>query len=79
MAVVSNTPAPSAQAIFASRLMELVVCFLYVAQADCRQYCGEDTPGCLAERYGFSEGLAGCGAVSREEVGIPHRPVSVST
>src|SRR5262245_58343556 len=58
--------------------MELVVCLLYVAQADCRQYSGEDIPGCLAERYGFSIGLAGRSTVSLEIVGITQRPVSVS-
>ena len=31
------------------RQVELVVCFLYVAQADRRQDGGEDIPGCLAE------------------------------
>src|SRR5215510_6825048 len=55
--------------------MELVVCFLYVAQADCRQYSGEDI---LAERYCFSIGLASRGAVSLKIVGRSKRPVSVS-
>src|SRR5439155_23161116 len=60
------------------RQMELVFCFLDVAQADCRQYGGEDIPGCVTEGYGFSKGVAGCGAVSVEEIGIAQRPVSVS-
>ena len=37
------------------RQSELVFCFLYVAQADGRQYGGEDIPGCLAERDGFGK------------------------
>ena len=48
------------------RLIELVICFLYVAQTDGCQDGGEDSPGCLAERYGFRKGLAGCGTVSLE-------------
>ncbi len=53
------------------RRIKLVVYFLYVTQADCRQYSCEDIPGCLTERYGFHISLAGCGTLSPEKVGIP--------
>src|SRR5688572_13485934 len=56
-------------------LIELVVCFLNIAQADRRQYCREDSPGCLAERYGLSKCPAGGGTISLQGVRIPHSPV----
>jgi hypothetical protein len=51
--------------------VELVACFLHVAQADGRQDNGEDIPGCLAESNGFGIGPAGRGTVSLEHVGNP--------
>src|SRR3989440_8779241 len=61
------------------RRIELVVCFLYVAQADGRQDGGEDIPSCLAERDAFSIGPAGGSTISLEERGKPQCPVSGST
>ena len=58
------------------RQIELVVYFLYDTEGDGRQDGGEDIPRCLAERYGFSQRLAGSGAVSLQEVSKPQRPAS---
>lgn len=60
------------------RQIELVVCFLYGAQADCSHYGGDNIPRRLADRYGFGIGPAGRGAVSLEMVGISQLPGSES-
>ena len=57
------------------RLIELVVCFLNIAQANRRQYCREDSLGCLAESYGLSKCPAGGGTISLQGVRIPQSPV----
>ena len=49
--------------------MELVFCFLHVAQAGCGAHVDDDIPGRLANRHGFGIGLAGGGAVALEVVG----------
>src|SRR5947207_577074 len=59
-------------------LIQLVVCFLDVAQGDGRQDSSEDIPGCLAERDGFSNGPASCDTISQRRVAKPQCPVSGS-
>src|SRR6185295_19715215 len=59
-------------------LIELVVRFLYVAQANGRQYQGEHSSSRLTERYGFRKCLPCSGAVPLENVGISQCPVGGS-
>ena len=58
--------------------MELVVCFLYLAQTECSRCRVDGSPKRLTDRYDFGIGPAGRGTVSLELIGMPQRTVGGS-